>query len=233
MNKAKKSDPVQEIGDALGERKSGPLSLIRRIVNQIGAEASREYLRRALEIDAQGGMQTATGERRTKGGIFFYLIKQERPKEETYPIFWLAGRPYTGPRAERQPAPPRTTFTWQERSRVLEGERTNVNASITLRGQPQAESIKDTGTCIVCIMQNTKGPNVPKGVPAPPEEPTAYDVYISYKLWKRIADAAKDEEDSLIIDGYPRIDYERRSIAVIAIGASSKKLKMAESKKEG
>lgn len=228
MRKAKQSDTarlVKQIGDALGERHSGPLTLIRRIVKQLGAETSLEYLQRTLEIEAQGGMQSAEGKRRTPGGIFFYLIKTERPKEETYPIFWL--KPYTGQRASTKTTPP-PTFTWQERDQVHTGERTTVNASITLRGQPMAESIQDTGTCIVCIMKNTKGPNIPKGVPAPPDEPTAYDVYISYKLWKRVAEAAKDAEDSLIIEGHPRIDHEHQSIAVIATGVSSRKLKATE-----
>jgi hypothetical protein len=77
-------------------------------------------------------------------------------------------------------------------------------------------------------MQNTRHPHIPKGVPTPPEEPIKYDVYVSYKLWKKVEEAANDHEDTLIIDGYPHLDKENNSIAVIATGTSSRKLKIAE-----
>jgi hypothetical protein len=220
---------VQQIGEALGETRPGPLTLIRRIVKTLGTDTTLDYLRRTQQIEESGGMQTSDGtKRRTPGGVFFHLIKSERPIEETYPIFQL--KPYIPrPRAERPTKkPPAVPLAWEERGPLLiQKERAAVSVTIQLRGQPEG-SITDTGSCILLTMQNTKRPHIPKGVPTPPEEPIKYDVYVSYKLWKKVAEAAADSEDTLIIDGYPHLDKEQESIAVIATGTSSRKLKMLE-----
>lgn len=43
----------------------------------VGFDVCIELSKEALEIDKNGGMLTNEGNRRTKGGIFFQLIKQK------------------------------------------------------------------------------------------------------------------------------------------------------------
>jgi hypothetical protein len=53
-------------------------------------------------------------------------------------------------------------------------------------------------------------------------------VYIASKQWKKVEEAIKDPEDSLIIEGFPKIDQEMSAIAVFASNVTTKKLQMAK-----
>ena len=51
-------------------------NLIYKIVNFIGSERAEKYFKETLEIEANGGMLTLSGDRRrTPGGVFLYRIK--------------------------------------------------------------------------------------------------------------------------------------------------------------
>lgn len=99
---------------------------------------------------------------------------------------------------------------------------------ITLIGK--ALTISDQTTHTVITMESAKVPALPKGVPAPPTSSTKYTAYIGSKQWKKVAEAAKDEEDTLIIEGYPTLADDH--IAVFATNASSKKLMQAAREKQ-
>ncbi len=66
---------VQEIVALLGETEAKPLRQIEAIVYLCGGRFAEALAEEALAIDAQEGMFTADGTRRTKGGIFFYLAR--------------------------------------------------------------------------------------------------------------------------------------------------------------
>jgi molybdopterin-guanine dinucleotide biosynthesis protein len=48
------------------------------------------------------------------------------------------------------------------------------------------------------------------------------------KQWNKVAEAIQDPEDVLIVEGYPQLDLETRSIAVFATNTTTKKLQMAQ-----
>ena len=66
-------------------------------------------------------------------------------------------------------------------------------------------------------MESNKVPALPKGLPTPPAAPTKYTVYISSKQWKKVAEAIRDPEDVLIIEGFPTIDTQASAIAVFVV----------------
>jgi hypothetical protein len=77
-------------------------------------------------------------------------------------------------------------------------------------------------------MRAKAAPSLPKGLPTPPSTPTNYVVYIASEQWRKVAEAIKDPEDVLIIEGFPQLDPETSSIAVFATNTTTKKLQMAQ-----
>ena len=48
---------------------------------------------------------------------------------------------------------------------------------------------------------------LPKGLPAPPAEPTTYLVFIAMKQWKKVKDSLnQNSDDKLIVEGFPVLD---------------------------
>jgi hypothetical protein len=73
---AKNRKVVEDIIAALEETDEVPLRQIEAIVRLCGATFAQAILQEALEIDAGDGLMTTDGgQRRTKGGIFFYLCR--------------------------------------------------------------------------------------------------------------------------------------------------------------
>jgi hypothetical protein len=97
---------------------------------------------------------------------------------------------------------------------------------ITVIGRPG--KVIDRGTCVVTSMRAKTTPSLPKGLPTPPSAPTNYLVYIASKQWRKIAEAIKDPEDVLIVEGFPQLDPETSSIAVFATSTTTRKLQQAQ-----
>jgi hypothetical protein len=98
---------------------------------------------------------------------------------------------------------------------------------ITLIGRPG--KIEERQEVVITTMSHTVGiPTLPRGIPALPETPTLYTVYISAKQWRKIADLLKDPEDLLIIEGICAYDP---AISGVAVYASHATTKTAEAKK--
>jgi hypothetical protein len=117
-------------------------------------------------------------------------------------------------------------MTWEDRLTVLQELATEKGTvrtvKITLIGRPS--KMVDKGSCVVTIMQGSKAPTLPKGLPVPSAPPTNYVVYIAAKQWKPVAEALKDLEDVLIVEGFPQLDPKTTSIAVFATSTTTKKL---------
>jgi len=48
------------------------------------------------------------------------------------------------------------------------------------------------------------------------------------KQWRRVAEAMKDPEDTLIVEGFPQLDAQTGSIAVFATNTTTRKLQQAQ-----
>jgi hypothetical protein len=77
---------------------------------------------------------------------------------------------------------------------------------ITLVGRPG--KVVDRGQFIVSVMESSKVPMLPKGLPTPSNMATKYAVSVAAKQWKKVAEAIQDPEDALIIEGFPTTDAE-------------------------
>jgi hypothetical protein len=97
---------------------------------------------------------------------------------------------------------------------------------MTVIGHPG--KVIDRGACVVTSLQSNKVSSLPKGVPTPPNAATTYTLYIASKQWRRVAEAIKDPEDTLIVEGFPQLDAQTGSIAVFVTTATSKKLQQAQ-----
>jgi PHAX RNA-binding domain len=215
---------VNTIAQQLGETQPGAIYQIRRIVQRLGADAALAFLQETQQIEAQGGQQLPDGSRRrTPGGVFFSLVKDRVSARDRAAIFFTPGqRPHPAqPATHPAPAPspieigsiPNTT-----------GEVRTVK--ITLIGRPGPTITKND--YIMTSMQTSKMPSLPKGLPAPPSTLTSYTVYIAPKQWTKVAEAIRDPEDALIIEGFPSYDPTLEGIAVYATNVTTKKLQQAQ-----
>ncbi len=71
-------------------------------------------------------------------------------------------------------------------------------------------------------------PSLPKGLPTPASPTTDYAVFIAKKQWQKVAQAAQNPQDLLIVEGYPTVDPRFNGITVLATQATSKQLQQAE-----
>jgi hypothetical protein len=220
------SDSVQttaaDIARQLDETNPVAVEQIERIVQHLGADAALDFLRETLEIEAQGGMMLRDGSRRrTLGGIFLYLVKGRVP-QETRSLIWPQQKK---PKRKQKIEP----LPWEECLKLVPealeqpGEATTVK--ITLVGRPGR--IVEKGSVVLTTMQNTKAPTLPKGLPEPPGEPTTYVVYIAGKQWRKVAEAIRDPQDKLILEGYPVFDKRLGAMAVFATNVTTKNLQVA------
>jgi hypothetical protein len=210
-----------DIARQLDETNPVAIRQIERIVQHLGADAALDFLRETLEIEAQGGMMLRDGSRRrTLGGVFLYLVKGRVP-QETRSLIW----PHLRPKRKQKIEP----LPWEECLKLVPealeqpGEATTVK--ITLVGRPGR--IVEKGSVVLTTMQNTKAPALPKGLPEPPGEPTTYVVYIAGKQWRKVAEAIRDPQDRLIVEGYPVFDKRLEAMVVFAMNVTTKNLQAA------
>ncbi len=190
---------VQKIATALNESGETPLAEIGRVLEVLGEEKALNTLEQTLKIEAEGGMMTDDEKRRrTPGGVFFKLVKNQATPKERGKIF--------GPSSRVVPK----YITWEE-SKELSNEALQlpkgeiVAVKVNIIGRPGR--VIEKGTVVITSMKNSQAPNLPKGLPKPPPDPTTYIVYIAMKQWDKVKDSIDQHtDDQLIIDGYPIFD---------------------------
>jgi hypothetical protein len=229
---------ARQIAETLGEREAQPFGQIRRILHTIGPERTHAFVTQALEVEAKGGMLLPDGSRkRTLGGVFFRLVRDHVSEEERKAIWpyqtWQQHKQRG--KAHAAPAPPQLPpFQWEQADAVIAevsehpGEATTVK--VTIVGRP-GEIVERQGV-IILALKSTAAPSLPKGLPAPPAQPTNYLVFISQKQWWKVADAITNPEDKLILEGYP-VQHPRFSgITVYATQVTTKLLQAAKQQQQ-
>ncbi len=98
---------------------------------------------------------------------------------------------------------------------------------LLLVGRPDHNTTTMQPGYVLTTLQLLKAPKLPKGLPAFPDQPTTYRLYIATKQWKKVADALQDPEDVLVVEGVPAFDAGHQSIAVYVTMATTKKLQAA------
>ncbi len=212
------------IAGQLGETNPVAVEQIELIVQHLGAEAALALLQEALAAEAQGGMLLADStRRRTPGGVYLYLAKGRIPyavRVLIWPYLKTQARP---PKPQVEPPSPEEWLALATEALQQAGEASTVK--ITLIGRPGR--IVEKAEVVLTTMQDVKAPTLPKGLPAPPAEPTTYVVYIARKQWLKVAEAIQDPGDKLIVEGYPAFEKRLGAVAVFATNVTTKALQAA------
>lgn len=80
---------ARKIAKKLGEKEFRVRKIIEELVNYFGVDLARDLLKQTLEIEKSGGMLTPEGDRRrTPGGVFIFLAKQQLPQEARKTIIY-------------------------------------------------------------------------------------------------------------------------------------------------
>lgn len=217
---------TDQIAAQLGERATPPVRQIRRIVKVLGVERAQAFAREALAVEAQGGLLVPDGSRRrTPGGVFFHLVKARVKARERWLLFRRPPprtRPPTSSAALTTSAQP--DVTWKTRTpavrEALHEKGVVHTVKIVLVGRPGV--VVERPNCVITAMESTRGPSLPKGLPAIPTTPTTYTVYIAHKHWAGIATAMTNPDDALVVEGWAAFDPELEGIAVFATFVTTK-----------
>jgi len=193
-------------------------------VQHLGAEAALALLQETLAAEAQGGMMLPDStRRRTPGGVYLYLAKGRIPyavRVLIWPYLKTQAKPH---RPQVESLSPEEWLALATEALQQAGEASTVK--ITLIGRPGR--IVEKADVVLTTMQDTKAPTLPKGLPAPPAEPTTYVVYIARKQWLKVAEAIQNPDDKLIVEGYPAFEKRLGAVAVFATNVTTKNLQAA------
>jgi len=220
---------AQQIAAQLGETQYVPFAQISRVIERVGPEVAQALADEAVALAAAGGMLTPDGIPRTVGGIFFFLVRQRVDPALLKEIFLKPAakrhlqqeQRRINPDAPQPPKPPRKlapavnpesalpAFQWVDKAaiytvlRTAKGQAQTVK--ITLIGRPGR--VVEKQDLVITMMTQTQAPtSFPKGVPQPPSTPTDYTIYIATKQWNKVAEAMKNPEDKLIVEGFAAFD---------------------------
>lgn len=234
-------EALQKYAKRLDETSYEATQKIANVVTLLGFERVDKLIDEAAAIFAGEGMLVADGSRkRTLGGVFFALCKQQfRPRDwpklmGALPPFAKAKKdvPAPIPTITLGPISANIQFDWESRDEVIKSlvfsEARKVK--ITLTGRP--ENVVDKGSSVVFGMQDRKVPDLPKGLPIPPASASKYVVYVTAKQWKKVSPALADPEDILIIEGWCQLDIQTKCIAVFATNATSRALQATQKVKQ-
>jgi PHAX RNA-binding domain len=223
---------VQILAAALGETEADPLAHLRQIIAYKGVAFAERILKRAREIEANGGMRTHDGTRqRTLGGIFFYLTRRRITREEHRVLWPHHDMPtYRNNRGGHDTEVVTTpAIAWTQRGTIyatltVHGEVHRVN--INLVGRPGR--IAHQGDYVLTTMRGPKPPTLPRGLPSPPESPPRYAICIARKQWDVVAPALENPNDALVVEGYAAFDEQLPGIIVYAKSVTTKQLQIAQ-----
>jgi hypothetical protein len=215
------------------------LWLVENVIKVLGQPRADDLLQQTLEIEAAGGILTAQGDRRrTPGGVYLKLLKEQTTPEEQERIF--IGGPKTKPKgtdgegANSANPPPLGPLPWDdarlEISRLIKLPLEKASVKITLVGRPS--QVSKAKSCVVVAMKGSRPPSLPKGLPpAPDGSDFSYAVFISLRHWAKVAPVmAQDKDERLLVEGYPIFDPKRGITVILAQNVRTVNLSRRESR---
>lgn len=230
------SATVTTIAEQLAEPN---IELLSKVVGHLGTQKALALLSQTLELEAQGGQLIKSGQRRrTPGGVYFWLVKQQLSEEEHAALFPTKRRYPATPEGKkaRQAAKEaalnkQVQEAWQSRHPKLAQLLTYPagqaqKAKITLIGRPS--DVRKHGTFIMTTMRAPKeSPSLPKELPEPPPATLTYLIYMTRKQWKKVAIPLQNQQDHLIVAGYLTYDCSTEQLALFAQWVSTRNLQQA------
>ena len=199
---------MEEIAAQLGETEGTPKNQIRSLIYKYGLKKIREWVAQVFEIEANGGMLTNDGSRkRSPGGIFFYLSGGN-----TY-----SKRSKTAPR----PFPRGLVLPMVEAALQQQGE-VSEPVKVHIVGRPtHVEHVDEV--CVLTLQEQARPASISGMLPAWPEEPTTYVVYLLWDTWSHVEGKMKHNPSMQIeLDGEMAFDPEMGRIVVFGQGLKTK-----------
>ena len=193
---------VETLAEVLQESN---MALLTQVLTILGPDRTSTLLIETLHCEANGGMLTKDGtRRRTPGGTFFQLVRQQAQPQERRQLF-----PHLAPQQGRtQPQRQPTVLTWEEASTLIQTLATQPpgearTMKLTLIGRPG--KVEPHGQAVIFRMQGKPPGALPRGLPSvPTQAPLTWNVMVALRQWNRVKDSlATNQEDQLIIEGYP------------------------------
>jgi hypothetical protein len=178
--------------------------LLTQVLRTLGQDRTQAVLTATLEQEAAGGMLTHDGtRRRTPGGTFFQLVRQQTSPHERRWLF-----PRTASQTRQGPPQVAAVLTWEEASTLIQTLATEPpgearTMKLTLIGRPG--KVETRGQAVVFRMQGKPPGALPRGLPpVPAQPPMMWNVMVALRQWNRVKDSlAANQDDQLIIEGYP------------------------------
>lgn len=204
------------IAAQLGE--TGPVALeqIKRALQTCGPEFVQALAQEALTAEAQEKLLRCDGQRRTRGGVFFRLLR-DRASQQQRRQLW--------PKAKRE----KSGLPWAERADAVQlalGRLGEVMAMrLTVIGRPKDVKPRDSFVIVTIEDGGAKLPPLPRGLPTPSSTTSVCKVCLVEKHWRKVSAALKDPTDVLIAEGYA---YDKTGcIIILATQATTKKQQIA------
>jgi hypothetical protein len=191
--------------DTLAEALQEPnRPLLTQVLRTLGQDRCAAILAETLTCEANGGMLTKDGtRRRTPGGVFFQLVREQATPQERRRLFpWPASQPGQG-----QPQAP-AVLTWDQVPIIIQVLTTHPAGEaramrLRLIGRPG--KVETRGQAVVFRLQGKPPASLPRGLPPVPNTPAlTWNVMVALRQWNRVRDSlAANQDDQLIIEGYP------------------------------
>jgi hypothetical protein len=193
---------VDTLADALQEPNR---PLLTQVLRLLGQDRCAALLAETLTCEANGGMLTKDGtRRRTRGGVFFQLVKEQATPQERQRLFPRPVPQHGQGQPQRQPI----ALTWDEVLIIIQILTTHPAGEaramkLTLIGRPG--KVETRGQAVVFRLQGKPPGSLPRGLPPVPSTPgLTWNVMVALRQWNRVKDSlAAHQEDQLIIEGYP------------------------------
>lgn len=222
---------AREIAGALNETN---VSGVLRVVLYCGEAQARAWLAEVQRIEQEGGILTTDGaRRRTPGGVYFKLVK-DHLFGSNYNLLRFIFRPSATQQASKPTGKPaRPAIPWGQRGKLIAqattGNRGRIfTVKVTLIGK-LGKTIEKPQYTLAMMSGAPRMGAMPKGLPVPDRVPvTQYIIYIGSKQWRKVREAVKNPEDTVIIEGTQFWDNDYESIAVFATNITTKLLQQAQ-----
>jgi len=169
-------------------------AFLTQVLRTLGPERCDALLTATLLCEAQGGMRTTAGTRRTPGGVCLSLVRHHVTPAEHTQLF---------ARTRQRPGPPLTTAALQALVRtVLLGDAT---VTVTLTGRPALHTIRLQETYALFRLCGKTPASLPTGLPpVPGQTPIPWLVVIALQQWTKVQARLTAQADAqLLIVGHP------------------------------
>ncbi len=201
------------IAERLEETDVTPRRMLADLVRVAGIDFAQNVLGKTIEIEARGGMLTKEGDRRrTIGGVFFHLAREQLSDDEekrraVFNARWLKRKEYGMELPEFEITKRRHVF-----QHLAQDSGSIRDCTVRLIGRPQNPVIGDEEV-ILEMSHEARNASAPRGIPEPHGQDARHLVIMRRDEWEEVEAALeKEPERWLSISGRWSFDEDKRIV---------------------